>query len=349
MRITELHIPRTVDARFAEMVEVRNAVERAVLGTDALAVTAAELLPFYQMQDHAPKRIVVAEVDGRLVARGVVDGRLGGGGGGPVWLAVEVLPEFRGRGIGTALADYLEALAAGRVLQATALHAVLPGGERVPSPSGFGDVPAADPGVRFLRRRGYRLEQVKRISFLDVPLPPGELDARYAEAAARAGDDYRVVSWVGRTPPAWLGEIAALRTAMATAAPLAGLDPDDEPWDEGRVVAADNRLLVAGRAALTVAAEHRPTGRLAGFSELWPPLDPSRAVHQHDTLVLPEHRGRRLGMVLKLANLRLLAATAPHYRLVQTFNAEENRPMLDVNEAIGFRPVGAEGGWRRDR
>jgi hypothetical protein len=67
-----------------------------------------------------------------------------------------------------------------------------------------------------------------------------------------------------------------------------------------------------------------------------------------DTLVLAEHRGHRLGMLLKAANLRALQATGSAPALVSTFNAEENRHMLDVNEAIGFRPVGHAGCWRRD-
>ena len=98
---------------------------------------------------------------------------------------------------------------------------------------------------------------------------------------------------------------------------------------------------------MTVAAEHRPTGRLVAFTELSVPDDRSRPAQQLDTLVLSEHRGHQLGMLIKIANLWALNAIVPAPQLVYTFNAEENRHMLDVNEAIGFRAVGHTGGWRK--
>ena len=50
-------------------------------------------------------------------------------------------------------------------------------------------------------------------------------------------------------------------------------------------------------------------------------------------------------MLLKVANLRQLGGAA---ELIYTFNAEENRPMQAVNEAVGFTPAGVEGAWRKE-
>jgi len=52
-------------------------------------------------------------------------------------------------------------------------------------------------------------------------------------------------------------------------------------------------------------------------------------------------------MLLKIANLQHLARLHPGHPSVITFNAEENRHMLDVNDAIGFTPMGYEGAWKR--
>jgi hypothetical protein len=42
-----------------------------------------------------------------------------------------------------------------------------------------------------------------------------------------------------------------------------------------------------------------------------------------------------------------LREVSPESSLIITDNAEENRPMLDVNEAVGFQAVGYEGVWKK--
>ncbi|WNY33426.1 hypothetical protein Q9Q99_15295 [Curtobacterium flaccumfaciens] len=68
---------------------------------------------------------------------------------------------------------------------------------------------------------------------------------------------------------------------------------------------------------------------------------------QGDTLVVREHRGHRLGWLLKAVGIETVQQEHPGHPSIITFNAEENRHMLDVNEAVGFVGVGCAGVWER--
>lgn len=327
---------------------VRNAVEADAYGTDELALSAEELLPYWLNQDYAPARMLVARVAGEIVARGVYETRPEASSD-VAWLVVEVLPAFRRRGIGTALADRLESIAAeeGRVRALVYAASREAPSERLPSPTGFGSVPLANPEVRFLLARGYTLEQVERGSRLPLPVDEGELARHLDGASVASGPDYAVHRWADRTPERWLDDMALLRTRMTTDAPSAGLEEPEDVWTVQRLIEEEEAFAAGPRTTLTAVVEHLPSGRLAGFTELSVPAETTRAVHQEDTLVLKEHRGHRLGMLLKIANLQGLAAERPGHPSVITFNAEENRHMLAVNEAVGFVPIGYEGAWKR--
>ena len=59
------------------------------------------------------------------------------------------------------------------------------------------------------------------------------------------------------------------------------------------------------------------------------------------TVVHPEHRGHRLGLAVKLANLEALAGSrARDVRLIVTGNAAVNAPMIAVNDMMGFEVAG---------
>jgi GNAT superfamily N-acetyltransferase len=74
-------------------------------------------------------------------------------------------------------------------------------------------------------------------------------------------------------------------------------------------------------------------------------VNPDAFVDQFDTIVLPEHRGHRLGMLVKAANLLQVRRAAPTATSIVTWNAAENRHMLAVNEALGFYPILISGGF----
>ena len=102
------------------------------------------------------------------------------------------------------------------------------------------------------------------------------------------------------------------------------------------------------RIAVATAARERSSGRLVAYSDLaWTRHDPENAF-QWDTLVLREHRGHRLGALVKVAKLERLLAEAPDARRVHTWNADENTHMVAINAAMGFAPAQRESAWRLD-
>jgi hypothetical protein len=77
-------------------------------------------------------------------------------------------------------------------------------------------------------------------------------------------------------------------------------------------------------------------GTVAGYAVAAVTADEFDHVDQGGTLVHSAHRGHRLGLALKCAQLRALAEHFPAKRYVRTTNAETSRPMVAINEAPGF-------------
>jgi hypothetical protein len=63
------------------------------------------------------------------------------------------------------------------------------------------------------------------------------------------------------------------------------------------------------------------------------------------TVVARAHRGHRLGLLLKVAMLELLAEREPQLETIETFNADANAHMVGINETLGFRMTGRLTFW----
>ena len=350
VQVRPVTIPATPDAPdagdFTEMVRVRNAVYREISGNDDESMTVGELLPHYAEDPDETRLLWVVVADDRVVGRVGVDLPREAGSKVAYWI-VELLREYHGRGYGTAAYRLVEHVARshGRtVLQSWAEHPDAPGA-RLAAPTGFGAIPE-DHVARFYLRHGYALEQVERRSAFDLTAPMDRVEALLAEAeAASAG--YRVVQWMLPTPAEFVDGHAWAKSRMSTDAPSAGLEFDEETWDAERLARHDQRYLHAGSTMQVTAAVHEETGRIVAFNELVLNTDPAGPSNQQDTLVLKEHRGHRLGMLVKCAGILSWTAVAPQSQKIITYNAEENRPMLDINETIGFAPVAYIGAWKK--
>jgi GNAT superfamily N-acetyltransferase len=159
-------------------------------------------------------------------------------------------------------------------------------------------------------------------------------------------DGYRLVQWTGVGPEKYLGDIAYLAGRLNEDAPTGDIAWEAEQHDAERVRAAEEASVVRQRTVLHTGAVHEATGRLVAWTRLACRDDVRWQAWQDITIVDPGHRGHRLGLAVKVGNLRHARRLRPELRAIDTFNAAENAHMLRINEALGFRPVDAWTQWQ---
>jgi RimJ/RimL family protein N-acetyltransferase len=238
---------------------------------------------------------------------------------GDVWLVVD--PARRRQGYGTTLLRHAaeRALADGRRLLAGSACQDGPG-------EAFGRSLGATPGLTQIRRR------------LDLATVPAGRIAELRAAAEQAAAGYTLISWTRPAPDEYLDQMAMIERAMSDAPH----DPSwEQPsWDAERVRATDRRIRLQRLRAYVVAARHDVTGDLAGLTQVEAPPDEPDWAFQGLTAVVRAHRGHRLGLLMKLAMQEWLAEAEPGRRWLLTGNAETNRHMIAINEALGYQRFG---------
>lgn len=243
-------------------------------------------------------------------------------------IGVHTLPERRRRGHGTAMLAHLEAVARARgrsILGAEASWAHDAGVD------GRGS-----PGADFLVRRGFLLGlgDVQRV--LDLPVADELLD-RLAREAAPHHAAYTLRSWVGPVPDDIVVSHQQLEASLMTEAPMGELDIEPETVDVGLLRQREQTLARQGRTKYnTVALDAQ--GTVVAYTDAVTTIHEPGRVYQWGTHVRGADRGHRLGLAVKVANLRLLQAERHDVRRMITYNAEVNTPMIGVNVRLGFRP-----------
>jgi len=241
-------------------------------------------------------------------------------------LTLEVHPDDRRRGIGRALL----AVAVRRIRAEGRTNVIGYTSEPLDGP--------ATPGVLFAGVVGAEraLDEICRSLELD-DVSDEQLAALENDASGFAAG-YELVQWVGRCSDDIVDDLAMLQGRMSTDTPLGDLDWEPEAWDRERYREREELSSRLGRRRVSTAARHVASGRVVAFSDLgWSSRD-ERTAFQWMTIVAPEHRGRRLGMLIKAANLQALRREVPRVERVITWNAESNVHIIAVNETIGFMP-----------
>lgn len=240
-----------------------------------------------------------------------------------------VLPELRRQRVGTALLAAVagRAQAAGRRLLMSA------------APDGH------EGAESFFQTFGGERRYVERRSRLLVEEVDHSLMKEWIEGAADRAGDYELFGWDGPCPDELVADYARLLHVMNTA-PIDDLDFDDEVFTPQRLRADEARLRAVGSEWSTLVVRRRPTGELAGLTELVFPRWRDWLAYQGNTGVDPIHRNRGIGRWLKAAMIEKVSTERSSLRWVDTWNANSNDPMLHINVAMGFTPLVYMGGWQ---
>jgi GNAT superfamily N-acetyltransferase len=207
------------------------------------------------------------------------------------------------------------------------------------------------PGSAFARALGGRpgMAEVRRV--LDLAAVPAGHLAGLRATAGLAASGYQLLSWDGPAPEDQLAGVAAINdTAEADMPREAGQEP--QRWDAQRVRLSERRWAAQGLRGYSVAARSAATGEMAGLTQLV--VDPAQPAWglQELTAVARRHRGRRLGLLVKVAMLESLAEREPRLTRIITGNGDANEHMAAINAELGFGvldrwPSFQIGAWQR--
>lgn len=246
-----------------------------------------------------PPRFVVAREAGKIIGYGEVRISEADANAHLATANVVVLPAHRRRGIGTALLHAMLSLVNGRTV--------------IEAWSVFGD----SPGEQFAAARGFRVVSTMTRQRLALADPPevGELPA-----------GYELVTWKGAAPEEFVeAYVEALNGIRDAPRGETTLDLTRNTVESIRREEAD---AVPVRWIVLLLHE----GQAAGVTVV--ELDPavSTVAEQLHTVVLPAHRGRGFGRLIKAYMLHNLKGVETIY----TRTSSDNEHMLRVNHSLGY-------------
>ncbi|MEV4902766.1 GNAT family N-acetyltransferase [Citricoccus sp. NPDC055426] len=288
---------------------------------------------------------------------------------------IEVHPDFRRRGVGSALLREAEAEAVRRgrtVMQSwtdnalldpaavgsgpvfttgtslqTGLTPVVPPRDQNQDDAGPVALRRQAPDAAFAAAHGYELAQLEWTSVLDLREAAGAALRAESASTAVADHGYELVGWEGACPAEDAESYAQLLGRMAAEAPAGAVERAHEAWDVSRLRAEERARERMGLTMVTSAVRDRATGRLVGHSDVETFADLPQAAYQGNTLVHPEHRGRGLALLLKAVNVSRLLRRQPEAVRLYTWNADENRAILRANGELGFVPAATHPAWQK--
>lgn len=328
IQITRVDLENRSDAELAEAARFQQTINKERVPEDPPTPIDA-IVQRLRARTEAQWRAIFAARDasGKLVGTGFVGWNKNEPENAHArWTEVNVLPEYRRRGIGRAL---MRALVEACIDQRDDLVFFGQTSDRVPSGEAFATAVAATAGLP-MKQNQLTIAEVDR--------------ARVKEWMKIDPQGYRLERADNVVPPSLVGPYLDAANAMNDM-PKGDLRFADQRFTEEQLRDRESWLKQAGMQWWLIVAVHS-SGEGAGFTEIQ--FDP-RAPHliwQGGTGVVGAHRGHKLGLWMKAVMLDRVMRERPEAKYIRTGNANVNEHMLAINTQLGFRHAWSNTLWQ---
>jgi mycothiol synthase len=317
--IVEL-FPLTSDEDADVVVAFHNAISREKVshhrGVSVEQYRAKNSAPGLEMR-HFVTRNEQGEIIGVLIAGEWTDGtneRL-------LWIQLGVRPDARRQGIG-------------RLLLGKALEVANDGGRTVVTADSIDTIPA---GGAFAEAVGadVAMREVTN-TVLTSAIDRSMLEEWSLTAPGRA-PGYEVFVVDGLYDESFYEDVARLIVMAHEDMPFDDLDM--EPMVTTAEILAQRAKQFEGVIERTTSlARHVKSGQIVGYSGITVPIGEHETLQTTLTAVHRDHRGYALGKWIKAAVILRALERYPDAIRLTTDNAMSNKPMIGINDAIGFKP-----------
>ncbi|MEA1902081.1 MAG: GNAT family N-acetyltransferase [Actinomycetota bacterium] len=161
---------------------------------------------------------------------------------------------------------------------------------------------------------------------------------RWIQRAAERASEYDLLPLKIPYPEDVLETWCELQFQMNTA-PREDFVEDDQKFTPDIWRDLEGTINSAEKDIDTLVAIHKPTGDWVGSTSIQTDRLYSAQAWQWETIVHPDHRNKGIGRWLKAKKIIDAMEEYPLIERVDTWNAGSNEPMLNINDAMGFKSI----------